>query len=58
MLFLLALCLLCIGGGIQSALAFEKWLSGDRFWADALKAGSLLLFAVAVFARLSQAISK
>jgi hypothetical protein len=57
MLQLLGLCLLCIGGGIQSALALHKWLRGERFWIDVLKAASLLLFAFAIFCKLSQVIS-
>jgi hypothetical protein len=57
MLQLLGLSLLCFGGGIQSAVALQKWFRGGRFWIDVLKAASLLVFAFAIFCKLSQVIS-
>lgn len=56
MLLLLALCLLCIGGGIQSSVALLTWLKGGTYWIEMLKASSLLLGAVVMFSSLAQAI--
>ena len=57
MLLLVGLCLLCIGGGIQSMVALQTWHGGGRYWIDVLKAASLLIFAFSIFVRLSQVIS-
>ncbi len=61
-LFLLVgLCLLCVGGGFQSAEALRLWLAegairspSAKVWSETLKAAAMLLFAFAIFCNVAR----
>ena len=53
LLSLFGLCVLCVAAGVELTLALQSWLRGGAFLVDLLKTLSLLLFALAIFCRVS-----